>query len=81
MFDVLLNGFAEDFSDNDTVKYLEKMAQATSRWAELLQASNGWLQEQTDTRQRIVLSLRLAKWYGEDLGKPDYAQPYFQQVM
>ena len=80
-FDALLNAFAEDFSDNETVKYLEKMAQATGRWAELIQNANTWLQAQTDRKQKIVLSLRLAKWYGEDLGRPEYAQPYFAQVV
>ena len=80
-FDALLNAFAEDFGDNETSRYLERMAQATSRWAELIQNANTWLQAQTDRQQKIVLSLRLAKWYGEDLGRPEYAQPYFAQVV
>jgi golgin subfamily B member 1 len=80
-FDALLNAFSEDYHDNDTVRYLERMAQGTGRWPELIQSANDWLQEQTDRGQRIVLMLRLAKWYGEDLGRPEYAQPYFAQVV
>ena len=62
-------------------KYLERMAQATGRWGELIQTANTWLQEQTDPQQKIRLCLRLAKWYGEDLGHPEYAQPYYAQIV
>jgi tetratricopeptide (TPR) repeat protein len=80
-FDALLNSFSEDYYDNETVRYLEKMAQATGRWAELIQSANTWLQGTEDRATKIILSLRLAKWYGEDLGRTDYAQPYFAQVV
>ena len=79
-FDALLTGFEEDYGDNETVKYLEAMAQATGRWAELIQNANTWLQAETTREKKIQLSLRLAKWYGEDLGRFDYAMPYYQQV-
>ncbi|HMR04974.1 MAG TPA: tetratricopeptide repeat protein [Polyangiaceae bacterium] len=80
-FDALVNAFSEDFSDDETVRYLERMAQATGRWGELINTANAWLQEQTDGRPKIQLCLRLGKWYGEDLGHPEYAQPYYQQIM
>ena len=32
-------------------------------------------------KQKIQLCLRLGKWYGEDLGHPEYAQPYYAQIM
>src|SRR5215471_9981815 len=70
-----------DFADKDVVRDLERMAQATNRWPELIQTVNGWLQQQKDPEQKITLSLRLAKWYAEDLGHPEYAQPYYQQVL
>ncbi len=57
------------------------MAQATGRWGELINMANAWLPEQTDNKQKIRLCLRLGKWYGEDLGHPEYAQPYYQQIM
>jgi tetratricopeptide (TPR) repeat protein len=80
-FDALLTAFEMDFADVETVKYLERMAQATNRWPELVQTVNGWLQQQTEPAQKIALCLRLAKWYAEDLGHPEYSQPYYQQVL
>jgi tetratricopeptide (TPR) repeat protein len=80
-FDALLTGFELDFTNMDTVRYLERMAQATNRWPELVQTVNGWLQAQTNPLQTITLCLHLAKWYAEDLGHPEYSQPYYQKVL
>lgn len=80
-FDALVNAFSEDFADDETAKFLEKMAQATNRWGELLQTANAWLPEQTESRQKIQLCLRVAKWYGQDLQHPEWAQPYYAQIM
>jgi tetratricopeptide (TPR) repeat protein len=82
-FDILVNALNEDFDDDATVKLLEKVAQSTNRWGDLLQTANAWLKEQeiqADNAKKISLMLRLAKWYGEDIGKPEWAMPYFQQV-
>ncbi len=80
-FDALLTAFEMDYSDMDVVRYLERMTQATNRWPELVATVNGWLQQQTEALPKITLCLRLAKWYAEDLGRPDYAQPYYGQVL
>jgi len=48
---------------------------------ELIQSANTWLQGESDPQQRIRLCLRLAKWYGDDLGHPEYAQPYYAQIV
>jgi golgin subfamily B member 1 len=80
-FDALVNAFSEDFGDDETARYLERMAQATNRWGELINTANAWLPEQTEAKAKIQLCLRLGKWYGEDLDRPDYAQPYYQQIM
>ncbi len=80
-FDALINAFGEDFADDETARYLERMAQATGRWGELINTANAWLPEQTETKKKIRLCLRLGKWYGEDLGHFEYAQPYYQQIM
>ncbi|HMA91344.1 MAG TPA: tetratricopeptide repeat protein, partial [Polyangiaceae bacterium] len=79
-FDALVNAFAEDYGDDETVKFLERMAHATNRWGELLQTANAWLPE-TDSKQKIQLCLRVAKWYGQDLQHPEWAQPYYAQIM
>ena len=80
-FDALFTAFEMDINDMETVRYLERMAQATNRWPELVQAVNTWLQAERDPIRKITLSLRLAKWYADDLGHPEYAQPYYQQVL
>ena len=80
-FDALFTAFEMDINNMDTVRYLERMAQATNRWPELVQSVNGWLQAEADPIRKITLCLRLAKWYAEDLGHPEYAQPYYQQVL
>ena len=80
-FDALVNAFGEDYSDDESVGYLERMAKATQRWGELINTANAWLAEQQDPAQKIQLCLRLGKWYGQDLGHPDYAQPYYMQIM
>ena len=57
------------------------MAQATGRWGEVIQTANDWLKQQTEPQQKIRLCLHLAKWYGDDLGHPEYAQPYYAQIV
>jgi tetratricopeptide (TPR) repeat protein len=79
--DALVNALSIDFHDRETARYLEKMAQATNRWAEVIQTVNGWLKQQTAPKDKIRLCLHLAKWYGDDLGHPDYAQPYYAQII
>ncbi len=79
--DALVNALSLDFHDRETARYLERMAQATGRWAEVIQTVNGWLKQQTEPREKIRLCLHLAKWYGDDLGHPEYAQPYYAQII
>ncbi|MEY2931307.1 MAG: hypothetical protein RL033_2056, partial [Pseudomonadota bacterium] len=79
-FDALVTAFSEDFADDETATYLEKLAQTTQRWAELITTTNEWLQQQTEDKDKIRLCLRLGKWYGENLGRPEYAQPYYAQI-
>lgn len=80
-FDALVTAFSDDYFDDQTASYLERLAHATNRWNELLATANAWLQEENERRPRIQLCLRLGKWYGEDLGMSNYAQPYYQQVL
>lgn len=79
-FDALLSALAEDYGDEETAGYLERMAQSTNRWGELISTTNEWMKGERDDKRRIQLCLRLGKWYGENLGRPDYAQPYYTQI-
>ncbi|MCH2108989.1 MAG: tetratricopeptide repeat protein [Polyangiaceae bacterium] len=80
-FEALVNAFAEDYFDDETSAYLEKIAQASNRWNELISAAQQWQQEEQDRKRKIQLSLRLGKWYGENLGHSDYAEQYYRQVL
>lgn len=80
-FDALVNAFADDYYDDETSSYLAKVCQSANRWSELLTTANTWLQEEQDRRKKIQLSLRLGKWYGEDLGRPSDAMAYYQMVL
>jgi tetratricopeptide (TPR) repeat protein len=79
--EALINALEEDFHDRETARYLEKIAQATGKWPLVIERVVGWLKVQTDPAQKIRLCLHLAKWYGEDLGHPEYAQPYYAQIV
>jgi tetratricopeptide (TPR) repeat protein len=79
--EALVNALSLDFHDRETARYLERMAQATGRWSEIIQTVNGWLKQQTEPQDKIRLCLHLAKWYGDDLGHPEYAQPYYAQII
>jgi tetratricopeptide (TPR) repeat protein len=79
--EALINALEEDFHDRETARYLEKIAQSTGKWNVVIERVVGWLKAQTDPAQKIRLCLHLAKWYGEDLGHPEYAQPYYAQIV
>jgi golgin subfamily B member 1 len=79
--DALVNALGMDFHDRETARYLERMAQATGRWNEVIQTVTAWLKQQTEPNEKIRLCLHLAKWYGDDLGHPEYAQPYYAQII
>ncbi len=79
-FDALLTALEMDIDDNETTRYLERITHATSKWPELTQTVNQWLLAENDPKRKISLCLRLAKWYADDLTRPEYAVPYYQQV-
>jgi len=80
-FDALVNAFADDYFDDETAAALSKVAQSTGRWGELLTTANTWLKDEKDRKTKIQLSLRLGKWYGEDLGRPSDAMAYYHVVL
>jgi tetratricopeptide (TPR) repeat protein len=80
-YDALQTAFELDFNDEETVVYLEKMAAATRSWPQLIQLVTTWLEQAEEARAKIALYLRLAKWYGEDLDRQDYAHAYHAKVL
>jgi tetratricopeptide (TPR) repeat protein len=80
-FDALSQALEIDIFDTKTTKYLEKMAQATGRWGELITMVQAWLKATQEPARKVRLCLHLAKWYGDDLGHPEHAQPYYTQIV
>lgn len=80
-FDALLIAWSEDYSDETTAADLERLAAATRKWNELLNSANSALQEVSDPQLKIAICLRCAKWYGTELGHPEYALPYYRQIL
>ena len=50
-------------------------------WNDALNLANETLQSADDRMVKIALSLRCAKWYGQELGHPEYAVPYYTQIL
>ncbi|MCC7540253.1 MAG: tetratricopeptide repeat protein, partial [Deltaproteobacteria bacterium] len=80
-FDSLLIAYSEDYANEGTALEVERLAALTNKWSELLNHCNAALQEVTDHQTKVALCLKIAKWYGQQLGHPEYAIPYYQQIL
>jgi tetratricopeptide (TPR) repeat protein len=80
-FETLQIAWSSDFTDPVTAAELERVAALTQRWAELLQSANEALPQVEDPALKIAICLRCAKWYGTELKHPEYAIPYYQQIL
>ncbi len=79
-WDALQVAWSIDVHDATTFEELTRLTRLTSKWNELLTAANAALQEAEDQETKVRLCLQCAKWYGQELDRPDYALPYYQQV-
>ncbi|KPK16922.1 MAG: hypothetical protein AMJ62_03270 [Myxococcales bacterium SG8_38] len=79
-YHTLYIAWTEDFSNKNTAVDLERVAAAHEKWNELLTSANHALQENHDPETQIAICLCCAKWYGQDLGHPEYAIPYYEQI-
>ncbi|MFN9812443.1 MAG: tetratricopeptide repeat protein, partial [Deltaproteobacteria bacterium] len=79
-FEALQLAWEVDYGDSNTEE-LERLAGLTQKWNDLLGAANAALKEATDARTKIAICLACAKWYGAELGRPEYAIPYYQQIL
>ncbi len=79
-FQALQLAWEEDYTNPDTAE-LERVAGLTQKWNDLLGAANAALKQATDPAQKIAICLACAKWYGSALGRPEYAIPYYQQIL
>ena len=79
-YHTLYIAWTEDFSNTNTAVDLERVTAANEKWNELLSSANQVLQEGQDAETQIAICLCCAKWYGQDLGHPEYAIPYYEQI-
>ncbi|MBL8682696.1 MAG: tetratricopeptide repeat protein [Myxococcales bacterium] len=79
-FAAAMLAYEEDVSDKETVTLLERLAAVGAKWNELLATSNDWWKAAADPRWTHI-GLNMAKWYGVDLNKPEWALPIYQQVL
>jgi tetratricopeptide (TPR) repeat protein len=80
-FGALQIAWEEDYTDRDTADEIERLAGLTQKWNELLAAANAALQQVADPGTKIAICLSCARWYGTQLGHPEYAIPYYQQIL
>ncbi len=80
-FEALQLAWSINFSDNVTSAELERVTGATNRWNELLNSANEALRQVEDPPTKIAICLHCARWYGQHLGHPEYAIPYYQQIL
>jgi tetratricopeptide (TPR) repeat protein len=79
-YHTLYIAWTEDFANTNTAVDLERVTAASDRWNELLTSANAVLQEGQEPATQIAICLCCAKWYGQDLGHPEYAIPYYEQI-
>jgi len=80
-YEALKVAWMEDFSDRETANELERVAGLTNAWNDLLTAANEALGQVQDAETKIAICLSCARWYGQELGHPEYAIPYYQQIL
>lgn len=79
-YHTLYIAWTEDFSNQNTAVDLQRVTAANDKWNELLTSANQVLQQGHDPQTEIAICLCCAKWYGQDLGHPEYAIPYYEQI-
>ena len=85
--DALMLAWEQDFTNNDTADELERICNLTKDWNTPLNLANETLQalqaeDDEETKDiKIALCLRCASWYGTRLNHPEYAVPYYNQIL
>lgn len=80
-YDLLYLAWSVDFTNTETSRELERVTRETRRFNELLTNANAALQQIEDQKIRNAISLCAARWYGQELDHPEYAIPYYQQIL
>ncbi len=73
--------FDEDVTDRETVAVLERLAGLTGKWNDLLKETLNGYQTEAPGPRKTALGLHVARWYGVELGHPEWAVPIYQQIL
>ncbi len=71
-FAILQVAFNIDYANDYTARELERIATQAGKWSELLSEYNGLVQQIEDPNERCELWVKIGRWYGEHLNRPDY---------
>ncbi len=80
-FAVLQHAFNEDYVNETTARELERLATQANKWADLLNEYNGLVQTLEDPMERCELWVKIGRWYGEHLNRPDYGIQSLEQAL
>jgi tetratricopeptide (TPR) repeat protein len=68
--------------DDKTARAIERLCgNDTSRWGTVLESLNESVQELGDDPHAVGLYVRLGRWYGDQLQRPDFALPCFGKAI
>lgn len=73
--------FDEDVTNAEAVETLEKITSTLSRWNELLKTTMDAYGAEPAGPRKTQLGLHAAKWYGLELGHPEWAIPIYNQIL
>jgi tetratricopeptide (TPR) repeat protein len=73
--------FEEDCENADAVRTLERLAAATNKWNDLLATTLETYKQEPAGPRKTQLGLHVARWYGMELGHPEWAIPIYTQIL
>lgn len=72
----------EDPRDERTAREIERLAAGKNeRWNEAIQALNEAAQGTDDPTRKVAMFVLMGRWYGERIGRPDFALPCYSQAL
>ncbi|MDO9019269.1 MAG: hypothetical protein Q8S73_07535 [Deltaproteobacteria bacterium] len=73
--------FEEDVTNPEAIAALEAITGASSKWNELLKTTMEAYTAEPAGARKTQLGLHAAKWYGLELGHPEWAIPIYTQIL
>jgi tetratricopeptide (TPR) repeat protein len=80
-FEVCRAAFQQDYTNDITAKNLERLAHTTGKWNELLTDYGQVVQAVTEPKVKADLHVKMGRWYGNELGRMDYAVASLNQAL